>query len=205
MMLAHIKLLVKRFYKRPASKVVPGDRRLLVVMLMTFFGIRRFGDIQELQVEDLTEIEGGDLEVYVKRSKTDQEGRGFIFHLSGARVNGFSITGVVRWYIKSLGLSGEDFLFPRFRHSGGQVLAQVSRPVSYSTVAEQLKAWCRRECIPDLTLHAGRRGGCTLAVEVGLDKLSIQKIGNWSSNVVEDYFQPRRAGIGFTRRAVRSM
>ena len=85
------------------------------------------------------------------------------------------------------------------------MVAQGKRPVSYSTMADDLKAWCRKECIPELTLHSGRRGGCTLAVEIGLDKMTVQKIGNWSSNAVEDYYQPSRVGVGFTRRAVRSM
>ena len=72
-------------------------------------------------------------------------------------------------------------------------------------MAAQLKKWCRRDRVPDLTLHTGRRGGCTLAVAVGLDKMTIKRIGEWSSDAVDDYFQPKKAGIGFTRRALREL
>ena len=207
MELAHVKLLIliKRYFKKPAKKVSPGDRRFLVMMLVMFFGMRRFGDIKELCVEDVCVLERGDLEIDVKKSKTDQEGRGFVFHISGERHNGFSVPMVVEWYVKSVGLRGEDYLFPRFRNAGGKVVAQVKRPVGYGTVAAQLKKWCRREQVPDLTLHSGRRGGCTLAVAVGLDKMTIKKIGDWSSDAVKEYFQPKQAGIGFTRRALRKL
>ena len=126
---------------------------------LMFFGMRRFNDIKDLTVEDITVLESGDFEFYVQKSKGDQECHGFAFHISGERRNGFSVPKVLGWYINSMGLRGTDCLFPRFRNSGGSVVAQVKRPVGYGTVAAQLKKWCRRDRVPELTPHAGRRGG----------------------------------------------
>ena len=56
-----------------------------------FFGMRRFDDVKEIWVEDVTVLEEGDLEIYVAQSKTDQDGLGFVFHVSGERFKGFSI------------------------------------------------------------------------------------------------------------------
>ena len=41
-------------------------------------------------------LDQGDLEFYVARSKTDQDGNGFVFHVSGERYQGFSILGVLK-------------------------------------------------------------------------------------------------------------
>ena len=64
----------------------------------------------------MTVLDGGDLEFYVARSKTDQKGHGFIFHVTGERYKGFSIPEVLYWYLESTGLTGRDYLFPRFRN-----------------------------------------------------------------------------------------
>ena len=52
----------------------------------------------------------GNLEVYVGRSKTDQEGHGFVFHMTGEKMRGFSIPEVLAWYADSLDLKDSDFL-----------------------------------------------------------------------------------------------
>ena len=47
--------------------------------------------MKEICVEDVTVLEEGDLEIFVARSKTNQEGLGFVFHVSGEKYKGFSI------------------------------------------------------------------------------------------------------------------
>jgi len=42
-------------------------------------------------------LKGRNLEVFVRSSETDQEDRGFMFHLSGERKNGLSIPDVFEW------------------------------------------------------------------------------------------------------------
>ena len=108
--------------------------------------------------------------------------------------------------MESVGLSDCDYLFPRFENAGGgKIVAQGEHMVGYSTVAAQLKDFCLRKEIPVLTLHSGRRGGVTLAVECGIDKMTIKKIGNWSSVAVDGYFMPKKAGVSFTSRAIKRL
>ena len=83
MTLDHVRLLIGRFYKKPAKKVSLANRRFLLQQLLMFFGMRRFDDLREIQVKDVTVWEDGDLEIFVARSKTDQDGLGFVFHVSG--------------------------------------------------------------------------------------------------------------------------
>ena len=68
---------------------------------------------------------------------------------------------VLKWYVDSMGLSDNDYLFSRFRNaSGSRVVDQGEQWVGYGTVAVQLKEFCLRNDIPVLTLHSGRRGDC---------------------------------------------
>ena len=206
MTIDHVKLLIGRFYKKPAKKVCPKDRRFLLHQLLSFFGMRRFDDLKEIRVEDVAVLEDGDLEIFVARSKTDQDGLGFVFHVSGQKYKGFSMPEVFRWYVDSVGLSDGDYLFPRFGNAGGgKIIAQGKHFVGYSTVAAQLKNFCLRNDIPVLTLHSGRRGGVTLAVECGIDKMTIKKVGNWTSEAVDGYFMPKKAGVDFTSKALRKL
>ena len=125
--------------------------------------------------------------------------------MTGERYKGFSIPEVLEWYLESTGLSGCDYLFPRFRNDKGRVVTQGGYWIGYSSSALQLKNFCVKNQIPVLTMHSGRRGGVTLAVDVGIDKMSIQNIGNWSSNAVDGYFHPRRAGVKFSERALKRL
>ena len=124
MRLEHIKLMIKLFYKRLAKKVSPFDRRFLVQQLFLYFGMRRFDDIKEITVGDVRVLDGGDLDVYVRQSMNDHEGKGSVFLMSGERMNGFSIPDVVCWYIDSLGLEVKDYMFPWLQGAGkGKVVA----------------------------------------------------------------------------------
>ena len=198
MTLDHVRLFICKLYKRPAVKVKAADRRFLVMMLLLFFGMKRFDDIKKLRVCDINVLRGGHLEFYVNSSKTDQLGNGFVFHVTGEKIKGFSIPKVLYWYLESAGLRGNDYLFPRFRYEKGKVVAQSNYYISYSSSALQLKNFCLKCGIPPLTIHSGRRGGATAAVEAGIDRFNIQAIGNWSSDCVDNYFCPKRAGVKFT-------
>ena len=74
MTLDQVRLFICKLFKRPALKVKPADRRFLVMMILMFFGIKRFDDIKKLRVCDISVLRGGHLEFYVERSKTDQLG-----------------------------------------------------------------------------------------------------------------------------------
>ena len=69
MTLDHVRLLIGRYYKRPAKKVRPADRRFMLQQLLMFFGMRRFDDVKEIGIEDVTMIEEGDLEILLHRAR----------------------------------------------------------------------------------------------------------------------------------------
>ena len=48
MTLDHVRLMIKKLYKRPAEKVAPADRRFLLQQLLLFFGMRRYNDLKEI-------------------------------------------------------------------------------------------------------------------------------------------------------------
>ena len=112
---------------------------------------------------------------------------------------------MLNWYLESTGLRGTDYLFPRFRNEKGKVVAQGSYYISYSSSALQLKTFCLKCGIPPLTMHSGRRGGATAAVDAGIDRMNIQAVGNWSSDCVDSYFCPRRAGVKFTSSLIKEL
>ena len=102
-------------------------------------------------------------------------------------------------------MKGSDYLFPHFRNERGRVVAQGGYFIIYSSSALQLKNFCVKNRIPVLTMHSGRRGGVTAAVDVGIDRMNIKAIGNWSSDVVDSYFCPRRAGVKVTERLIKEL
>ena len=130
---------------------------------------------------------------------------GFVFHVTGEKFKGFSIPKVLNWYLDSTGLRGSDYLFPRFRYKRGKVVTQGGYFISYSSSALQLKNFCVKNRIPVLTMHAGRRGGVTAAVDVGINRMNIKAVGNWLSDVVDSYYCPRRAGVKVTERLIKEL
>ena len=57
-----------------------------------------------------------------------------MFHMSGERMNGFSIPDVLEWYVESLGLKVSDYLFPQHRGAGREkTVPNGNLYVGYST------------------------------------------------------------------------
>ena len=206
MRMEHVRLMIKLYYRRPARKVSALDRRFLVQQLFLYFGMRRYDDIKEITYGDVSVLSEGHLEVYVGKSKTDQEGHGFVFHMTGEKMKGFSIPEVLVWYAESLGLRNGDYLFPRLRGAGKDRVVKIGHKyVSYSVSALQLKRFCVKNDIPNLTMHSGRRGGVTDAVEMGMARNMIQAVGNWTSGAVDSYYHPLEPGVEFTEGVLRRL
>ena len=126
-----------------------------------------------------------------------------MFHMSGEKYGGFSIPEVLCWYLESIGLSGSDYLCPRFRGSkSGKVEPLRQLPGGYSTSATQLKQFCVNNRIDNLTLHSGRRRAATQAKACGVERSKIKLCGGWSSSAVDKYFHPVRPGLDFSRRVL---
>ena len=199
-----IKVLVKSFYRKPASKVLPQRRRFLVMQLFTFFGMKRFSDISDIRVDDIEFRKDNSLKVTVRKSKTDQLMRGAHFTLSGSKSKGFSLTEIVKWYIDSIGLEKEDFLFPRFRKGKGTEIVPIQKsPVSYTAARQQLKQEQARLGLEGLTWHSGRIGGASAAARAGLNtELIIKPCGEWKSSAVDTYIRTDEPGVVFSQTMV---
>ena len=71
---------------------------------------------------------------------------------------GVSVGGILGWYIKSLKLGMEDYLFCKLG-SHGEVLGKDF--IRYSEARASLEEEQRRLGLEGLTLHSGRVGGAT--------------------------------------------
>ena len=118
--------------------------------------------------------------------------------MTGKKLKDFSIPEVLMWYVKSLRLNDGDYLFPQLRGAGkGRVVKIGHEFVSYNASALQLKMFCIKNDIPNLTMHSGRRGGMTAAVEMGMARNVIQAVGNWTSGAVDSYYHWLEPGVEF--------
>jgi hypothetical protein len=197
MRMEDIRKLIRELFRTPAELVPAGERRCLILQVFLFFGMKRFSDVSDVKVKDVKYLHSGDLEVFVKSSKTDQERRGSTFVMSGKSKGGICIPELVSWYTKSLNLGDEDFLFPRLRGSKNGAVAVGSKAVAYSTALADLKEVTRRLGMPNLTLHSSRIGGATEGIEAGVDRDKIRICGGWSSSAMDVYIKPVNSGIVF--------
>ena len=168
------------------------------MQLFLFFGIKRFSDIAKLKVKDMSFVKDGSLEVLVRRSKTDQVGRGAKFYLSGKKVGGVCLPEILKWYLKGLGLEGEDMMFPRMRHSKGKVVPIKGLSMSYGFTAGQLKAEVERLGLNIISLHSGRIGAATAGAVAGMNKEKLKACGGWSFNAVDLYVRMDKPDIEFS-------
>ena len=105
-----------------------------------------------------------------------------------------------------MGLKDGDYLFPQLRGAGKGRVVKIGREfVSYNASALQLKMFCIKNDIPNLTMHSSRRGGMTAAVEMGMARNVIQAVGNWTSGAVDTYYHPLEPGIEFTEGLLRRL
>ena len=45
----------------------------------------------------------------------------------------------------------------------------------------------------------------TAAVGVGIDRMEIMAVGNWTSDAVDGYFNPRRVGVKVSERLIKEL
>ena len=59
-------------------------------------------------------------------------------------------------------------------------------------------------CLDDIRVWNESQLGM-LAVECGMDKVTIKKVGQWSSDTVEGYFLSEKARVEFTLKAIKRL
>ena len=84
-----------------------------------FLGTKRFNNNQKLKKKDVVVGEDNRVRVWMERSKTDSKREGCQFVLTKGKIGSVPVTGLIQWYLRSLGdISEEAFIFPVFR--GGE-------------------------------------------------------------------------------------
>lgn len=171
-------------------------QRFLVLMVFTFFGVKRFSDVNRVKVKDVDFKKDGSLEVFVRSSKTDSAGKGAVFKLTGQKNAGVSVGNIVSWYIRSLKLGSEDYLFCKLG-SGGKVLGKDF--LRYGEARVSLEKEQKKLGLEGLSLHSGRVGGATEASALGVARAEIKEAGGWRSDQVDLYIHPKGKGKTVSR------
>ncbi|XP_054832315.1 integrase/recombinase xerD homolog [Eublepharis macularius] len=161
---------------------------------LAFFGALRVGELvcasredtsgRALQVGDVSWGRGG-LTINIRRSKTDQLGRGASIFLRPAAIAAVCPVRALEEYL-ALRPSGPAPLL---------VHADCS-PVSRFQFAAVLRACLAAAGLPqtEFGTHSFRIGAATSASEWGLASSQIQAIGRWRSSAYRTYVRPSRAG-----------
>ena len=189
------KKLLKIFescYDEDFRKVEPERRRFLLMKTICFLGTKRFDDIRKLKKKDVVVREDNRVKVWMERSKTDSKREGCHFVLTKSRIGSRSVTGLIEWYLESLGdISDEAFIFPVFR-KGKPVEGQA---VSYCAARKQLIRERELLGLGKVTWHSGRIGGATEASKKGVSRCVIMQGGGWRSSAVDSYIRVEEAGV----------
>jgi integrase len=153
----------------PAGMIGHRDRALLA---FGFAGAFRRSELASLRVEDLTETPDG-LRVLIRRSKTDQEGRGQEIAIPrGCRLR--PVEAVQTWLNSAAG--------PVFRAValGWRV---SDRPLAHYSVSEIVKRYAARAGLDPATFaaHSLRSGFLTSAVEPGASIWKLSEVSRHRS------------------------
>ena len=184
--------IMEACYKEDFREVEPERRRFLLMKTFCFLGTKRFNDIQKLKKKDVVVGEDNRVKVWMERSKTDSKREGCQFVLTKSKIGSVSVTGLVQWYLKSLGdISEEAFIFPVFRR-GKPVESQA---VSYFAARKQLVKERELLGLGEVTWHSGRIGGATEASKKGISRSVIMRGGGWRSSAVDSYIRVEDAGV----------
>ena len=185
--LEDIAKMIKEIYIQGRSEVSWERKRFLVLYLMLFFGIRRFGDINKLKLKDLDFKRNGEIEIWMKKTKTDTLGRGRMFSISNEVNTGITFKDILMWYLSDHDIRREDYIF--FGSKNGKI--EYERHVGYQEARRSLIKEQALLGLSGLTLHSARIGGATEAALAGVKRADIKEAGNWKSDAVDLYIRPK--------------
>ncbi|CAN2389032.1 hypothetical protein PRIEUP_LOCUS17151, partial [Pristimantis euphronides] len=153
-----------------------------------FFGALRVGELVSpskireggIRREDV-QVKGNSVEFWIRRSKTDQEGKGKRVVLG--TVKGTRMCPVVTWRrLAEVSVGGKG---PALRHSDGSYLSRYQFTVVF------------RKCLHSLGVaedgfspHSFRIGAAMEAVQRGLSAEVVKRIGRWKSDRYRSYVRP---------------
>lgn len=193
---------IRRVHGRPAVQAAPLLREDLLVMVdalpdslmglrdrallvIGFAGGFRRSELVGLLVEDVTFVAEG-LLITLRRSKTDQEGRGRLIAVPWGRTRACPVKALQEWLAQSAITSG-----PIFRHMrkggvlGGRALTDQSVTLVLRKCASRVGLPCER-----LSGHSLRAGLITSAAKAGVSSWKIrQQTGHRNEAVLQRYIR----------------
>ncbi|ABW15622.1 integrase family protein [Parafrankia sp. EAN1pec] len=163
------------------------DRALL---LLGFAMMGRRSELAALDLADIREVDEG-LIVVVRRSKTDQDGRGAEVAVPyGSRPDSCPVRAVRAWrgWLASIGIT-EGRLFRSVTRHG-----HIGEAMSGDGIRRAVRAAAVRAGLPNadvFSAHSLRAGGATAAAKAGAPVAAIARQGRWSptSPVVHSYIR----------------
>ena len=201
--LEDVERMVKEIYLKMGNKAPVIKKQFLALQLVLFTGLKRFSDVNMIQVKDLEFKEDKSLVVWIKKSKTDQLSRGEKFVISGEKMmNGASVPDIVRWYLEAVQLEESAYVFCHIDQRS------VCHPDRFITYAEARRIMMREQVLIGmrrLSLHSGRIGGASEAAAAGAGRAAIMKAGGWRSSAVDSYIRPTEEGQEVSRRLVKKL
>lgn len=169
------------------------DLRDKALLLCGFYGAFRRSELVALRCSDLSEEKDKSgrpvVVVTVRRSKTDQEGRGMTKAIFAAPKEFKNVCPVraLRDWISAAGLGGEDPLFPSIK-KGGKVTGAALSGHAVAHIIQKRAAAAGVEL--ELSGHSLRRGFVTSAVERNASERSIMnQTGHKSVSTLRRYIE----------------
>ncbi|XP_073476856.1 uncharacterized protein [Aquarana catesbeiana] len=162
-----------------------------VAFVLAFFGAFRIGELVSpsktvqggVGCKEVTLEEDG-VSIFLRKSKTDQEGRGRMVRVYSILGSPQCPVGAVREFLKVR----PDCQGPLLIHANGDMLSRFQFIAVF------------RKCLLGLGLeerefssHSFRIGAATEAARLGMEVETIKRIGRWESNRFQSYVRPQLA------------
>ena len=166
-------------------------------LVLGFFGMLRRSELAALRVRDVQPADGGGIVLWIRSSKTDQQGVGATVCLAETSSSGFPVGSFVRHHvgrIKAAGAGGDQPLVSRGAKWTGGIGSSWRREAFTQRLRHILSEWAAaRNPVPfevtQFSSHSLRRGGATAAYEAGVSLEAIMRHGRWRSNAVRTYIK----------------
>jgi site-specific recombinase XerD len=172
-----------------SDDLVGHRNRLLLVM--GFCGAFRRSELVAMRVEDVVRVRQG-LEVTLRKSKTDQEGRGRTVALPRSSDSSMCPEALfLKWLEVSGVTSGYLFRDTRYYCPTKEVQTFSEEPMKGDSVAKIVKGLARKaglENAEDISGHSLRAGLVTAAAEAGRTSISIRRTTGHKSDKMVDLY-----------------
>lgn len=167
------------------------DLRNLCLIVLSFVGFLRFSEVSALKKGNIAFFETH-MTMFIERSKTDvyRDGNKLYIAKTGSDLCPVSI---LQFYLeKAKIISDDEYIFRQMSYLksvNDYKLRSVNRPISYTTMREQLKLVLLKigkKNVSEFSLHSLRSGGASAAANNGVRDRLFKRHGRWKSEKIKD-------------------